>query len=222
MYILVLKKTQKEKSPYPIQKALREYFKKRNNNIILISPGFLSCTVNTICKFFKDFQKITQLNNNIVIFAGGMNGFDKVKHSSNTILDEHYTYLKNKYPPFAIKKDHSKFLIFIENNLSADDTETIESVTSNIIEQIKSKKSKVIAILLGSSNFSYTTYFSSPANKGEADVFILSEEIFNDDEIIKVVDQLRDNNLDGGEIILSKEIGVKQNLNLIAHKLLEE
>ena len=60
MYILVLKKTQKEKSPYTIEKALREYFKKRNNNIILISPGFFSCTVNTICKFFKDFQKTTK------------------------------------------------------------------------------------------------------------------------------------------------------------------
>ena len=222
MYLLVLKKTQNDKAPFPIEKALQAYFKKRSDDVILISPGYMSNTANTIQNFFQDFQRITNLKNNIVIFANGMNGGQVLKHSSVTILDEHYNYLTNKYSPFSVKRDHSKFLIFVEDDLTAGNSTAIKNITSDIIGRIILNKSKVVAILLGSSNFSYTTYFNSPTHKGEADIFMISEDVFSDGEIVEVVNQLRDSDLNDGEIILSKEMDSRQNLNLIAKKLLKE
>ena len=224
MYIIILKKTEMDKRPFPIEKILIQYFNKRNNDIILVSPGYMSYTKKTIKNFCVEFCNLNTTSTNEFIFAKGMNGRNKVKNLSIDIVDEYYNNICQKnnqvrHSLFLTKNDHSKFLIFIDKKSAC----IYDNKELNVKELLSDFKTKVNAILLGSSNFSYNTYFNSPTDKGEADIFMISENVFdNDDEIVGIINGLRKENELDGELILSKEMGINQNLNILAQKLLKE
>ena len=221
MYIIVAKKTERDTGDFPIIDALKWYFKKNTDDIILVSPGYMSKTSKTVKDFYCEFNHIQGASaNNKFIFSYGMNGNATLTDNKNTtIIDEHANYFKfSTLNCFSTKKDHSKFLIFIKNN--EDFINEYDKSESNLIELLKNDNLNVKAILLGSSNFSYNTYFSGYADKGEADIFMIDENLYTEENFIGSFSEFYNMEQSNGRIILSKEIGTKNNLNKIANKLI--
>ena len=94
MYTLYLPKYQGDPWEYLITKTIKEYMQVIDYDcVILLSPGYLSKTNNTIKMFVDKFSNtLTPCGKagipQIGIF-NGMNGSQKTSSSSNTIRDEH-------------------------------------------------------------------------------------------------------------------------------------
>ncbi|HFR3714881.1 TPA: hypothetical protein ACHWB5_001656 [Streptococcus suis] len=92
-------------------------------------------------------------------------------------LSNHLTDLST-----TTKKDHRKMVFFFDilkgkwKNPLQNTPLTVTDVR-NFITSIK-----VHAVLIGSSNVSFETYYNSPANKGEADLFLFTDEMGMDFE----------------------------------------
>ena len=218
MYIIVAKKTEKDGNEFPIVTALKWYFMKNKDDIILVSPGYMSTTDKTIQEFCDKFKNLSENVDCQIILSIGMNGTRLVEGTSMDIMQRHYDYFKKKFPPFSTKKDHSKFLIFIENN--DDFVSTYENDASSLVELLKDDKTVIKAILLGSSNFSNNTYFSERADKGEADILMVAEKLYIEEDFVRSFGEFYNREQTNGRIILSKELGTKQDLKTIANKLL--
>ena len=218
MYIIVAKKTEKDGNEFPIVTALKWYFMKNKDDIILVSPGYMSTTDKTIQEFCDKFKNLSENVDCQIILSTGMNGTRLVEGTSTDIMQRHYDYFQKKFPPFSTKKDHSKFLIFIENN--DDFVSNYANNASSLVELLKDDKTVIKAILLGSSNFSFNTYFNDTADKGEADMFMVNEDFYSEEDFVRSFAEVYNIERTDGRIILSKEIGAKQNLKTIASKLL--
>ena len=138
---------------------------------VIAAPGYLSRGENTIKEYIKNLSDIlTNGSQNIKIgFLNGMNGH-YISTSGNIIIDEHNDNLSHNHFERIIlnpknERDHRKMLCFYK-----DDKHTNEIKLESIDEFLKTIK--VDAILIGSSNQSYTTYFNDTASKGEADIFM--------------------------------------------------
>lgn len=222
-YILVLKKTEGDKIPFVTTKAVEIYLSSfGRNDLILGSPGYMSNTANTIQQFCQDFKSLNQNGKNEIVFSYGMNGKTQLK-SGRTIFDEHYQHFQPKQTPLSTKKDHSKFLIFLEKQGYTFTKNELE--TNDIINNYRVK-----AVLIGSSNLSYRTYFTGQnkkADKGETDVFFLDENLFNghDEEALNFLGDIKEScniteqNL---SVVLSKSLGNPINLNDFSTILLKK
>ncbi len=99
-----------------------------------------------------------------------MNGHHKTS-GGDIIIEKHNENLRSyKFEQIKLnpKKelDHRKMLCFFTSEKGSPDEITLEKI-DDFLEKIY-----IGAILIGSSNQSKTTYFSSKASKGEADVFM--------------------------------------------------
>ena len=211
-YIIVLKKIKNDHKPFPTTRAIELYLNNfGQNDLILGAPGFLSYTTNTIKNFCSQFMALNKSGKNLIALSYGMNGGKNARYSNTKIFDEHYKYFQPKTTPFSTNDDHSKFLIFVENCAKSNDEYVFN------LENMKG--SHVKAILIGSSNLSYLTYFGgnkSTADKGEADILFLNDSLFkNDNDAINFVETIKEDMEEDSKlgIILSKEIGSNTNLN---------
>ncbi len=152
---------------------------------LLVSPGYLSETDFTIEKFLHETAKrITKYKETVGLgLFHGMNGSHAV-NVGETILDRHNDMLAggSGLTRIAVNpaktKDHRKMIFFFEKG-QWDITHTLskrnmEDFLANIA---------VKAVLIGSSNFSFRTYFngekrkiSQTPKKGEADLFMFADE----------------------------------------------
>lgn len=157
-----------------------------NGNNIISSPGYMSKTLKSINDFVDEFQKIVPPKKIIHIgYLKGLTG--TVKRGSTKIIDEHYKKLSvtGKFKQIKIKvsnnSDHRKMIFFFGVN---------DNPTFNFSSDTLNKKNKkkflnsisVNAILMGSSNQSYNTYYggsAKKADKGEADVLMFIEDNLN-------------------------------------------
>ncbi|MBQ8975834.1 MAG: hypothetical protein IJ078_00200 [Succinivibrionaceae bacterium] len=177
---------------------------------IIMSPGYLSTTQNTIHEYVNKFLKVVNHQNKFrQMYAGlfvGMNGGINVNKQSNTILDQHLCEFKSKqinqlmFKSKPKNKDHRKMIfffvfksdpkVFLPSTITKTD---IHSFTENI---------SVEYMLVGSSNQSNNTYYSSTASHGEADILFFNNSDF--EEMVKKEDLLihDDNYLSG--CVLSK------------------
>lgn len=171
IYTFFMKKFQKDKAPFPTTLVVKEYLNLYGQNDIVISfPGYMGTTSKSIGKFLSKMCFPTN-----TYFTVGMNGKNQMKLKSN-VQDYHNSFfnqIKNINKPL---KDHSKMLFFLDPN----------SVNGGLLNQkegdIELKDARLLlkgctvkAVLIGSSNQSYNTYFKDPADKGEADVFMIKD-----------------------------------------------
>lgn len=178
IYTFFMKKFQKDKAPFPTTLVVKEYLNLYGQNDIVISfPGYMGTTSKSIGKFLSKMCFPTN-----TYFTVGMNGKNQMKFKSN-VQNYHNSFfnkIKNINKPL---KDHSKMLFFLDpssvnRGLFNQNKEDVE------LEKAQSllKGCKVKAVLVGSSNQSWNTYFKDPADKGEADVFMINADFLKETE----------------------------------------
>ena len=190
LYINYIPKIEGEHPDFKIVKVIKkcmQYYNGENN--IISSPGYLS-GLNTVKNFVAEFATIVPSNNHIFIgYFSGMNGM--AINSGITNIDAHYNELVNtkKFSKLNInaknKRDHRKMLFFygIKNDPKFNFEKEVLSIATEkgFLDSIKVK-----AVLIGSSNQNYTTYYGGSKNRahqGEADVLLFTAE--NPDELEK-------------------------------------
>lgn len=131
---------------------------------------------NRICQCDMNSSGINQcrINSKMICHCG--NNSSKICIYGKTVQDYHNAHF-NKFGNINnAMKDHSKMLFFLDQhsvngrlfNQNNKDMELEEA-------QLLLNGCKVKAVLIGSSNQSYNTYFKDPADKGEADVFMIKD-----------------------------------------------
>lgn len=188
--LLYIPKYRGEKQPFQIGKVVNIVFGELCNRScpfgIIMSPGYMSTTKNTIQEYIDEFFKEVKNSGNFqqlyaAIFIG-MNGCVKVKKQSNTILEQHSIELNlRKINPLVFNfktknKDHRKMLFFF----------TFKSVHKKFLPSIVAKTDidsfmdniSVEYLMIGSSNQSKCTYYSRTASHGEADVLFFTNKDF--------------------------------------------
>lgn len=183
LYVNYLPKIQGEKPDFKIIGSLKKCMKYYNgNNNIISSPGYLS-SKTYVHDFAVEFGKLIPSGNKIYI--GYFKGMNKISGSAViNLLDEHYIemYKTGKFKKLNIKisnkSDHRKmiFIYGIKEKASFD----FEKDVLDIKTQDKFLDSIIVnAVLLGSSNQSYSTYYGGKkgkADKGEADILLFTAD----------------------------------------------
>ena len=133
----------------------------------------MSSSQGTIQNFISQMQNLGVKNKTVLLF-NGMNGSDYLPLGNN-IRDEHLKVFaqNNTILNFTQKKnlkDHRKMFFFFKCCLKDDLNRSI------FIDDLSSFFSsiKIIGMLIGSSNQSFSTYFST-AQKGETDLLMLHD-----------------------------------------------
>ena len=157
-----------------------------NGNNIISSPGYMSKTLKSISDFVNNFQKIVPSKEIIRIgYLKGLTG--TVKPGSLNIIDEHYNKLigTKKFQKINIKmsnkSDHRKMIFFFGINNTPSFNFSSDTLNKKNVQKFLDSIS-VNAILLGSSNQSYNTYYGGSvkkADKGEADILMFIEDNIN-------------------------------------------
>jgi len=189
LYISYIPKIEGEIPDFKIIKTLKKCMKyySKNNNIIS-SPGYLSKT-NYVKDFVNEFKQIVPAKDKIYIgYFKGMNKLSALLGIN--LIDQHYTELAatgrfmKLNMRIANKPDHRKmmFIYGIADGAVFDfGTEVLDKSTRDkFLDSII-----VNAVLIGSSNQSYSTYYGGKkkrADKGEADVLMF---VLDDSEDIK-------------------------------------
>lgn len=162
---------------------------------LLVSPGFLSRTDKTIGQFLAETEATLTASGKRQVGLGlfhGMNGYNRVvKGHPPTLLDAHDATLAKSGGLVKIsvnpqkRDDHRKMIFFFERgNWLITDTLNQKNM-EDFLREIKVK-----AILIGSSNFSWSTYYNSGATtpqKGEADLLMFVDGNYRE-EIKREID----------------------------------
>lgn len=145
----------------------------RNN--IIMAPGYLSESENRIHQYLDLIKNEMYPNSSVKIgILNGMNGHHIIK-GGNSVLEcyeKHVDAMKNadwiKLKSNGIV-DHRKVMVFYSEISNIDSLQiTNDKEIDAFLDSIN-----VNAILLGSSNQSFTTYFDRISKKGEADIFMM-------------------------------------------------
>ena len=205
MYLLFSKKQQGDLSVFPTTKLAANFYKflkSKELNVFLIGiPGYISTMISTIDRFYNNFCKLCGGNNIEGYFLKPLN-ICKVNRLMTNIDYLNYKF-GNYQTIYSGKKDHSKILLFVDRDcLSFDGKRFDIDFTKPMV---------VYGALLGSSNQSYNTYFGfgkkGIADKGEADVLIINDNIKFYDRIICDNDALDFyNGMDASKLILAKQM----------------
>ena len=190
--LLYIPKYKGDKQPFQIGKVVNTVFDELCNRVpscpfgIIMSPGYMSTTKNTIQEYIdKFFEEVKNSGNFQQLYAAifmGMNGCVKVKKQSNTILNQHSIELKlRKINPLKFNfktenKDHRKMIFFF--TFKSDHEKFLPSIVDKTdIDSFMSNIS-VEYLMIGSSNQSKCTYYSRTASHGEADVLFFTNKDF--------------------------------------------
>lgn len=191
MYSLYIPKYKKKPGSSSILPKMLGHFMKctQYSYDLLVSPGYLSRTDETIEKFLMKIEKNLAAGGPRSVGLGlfyGMNGYNNVTRGTKgnpDILSAHNNVLKNncsQLKKIAVapgkRKDHRKMVFFFKRgSWKIRDTLNSENyrVFLNSIE--------VKAVLIGSSNFSWSTYYDAETGtpaKGEADLLMFVDKSF--------------------------------------------
>ena len=226
MYLLLLKKGKNDHGPFPTTKAVELYMKgKGQNDCLLVYPGYMSTSLQTIHDFCTKFY-VGQ--NNRIYLLDGCNGVlfpSKKKTSTNPlrISNQHKQELDilagtNVTTLLGGTKDHSKCIFFfecIERLKECNDTpQNIDEVKCICDENVR-----IRAALIGSSNWSFNTYYNPTADKGECDVFLIEDTTMTREEILEFYDSLRQE-IEEGQIGLFEDMVPHLNLRDLLNEYL--
>lgn len=197
-YVFFVKKPRCFSGKCPLSTFLEEFVNRKvflRNDYYFSLPGFISRTCSTINKFFESFPFSGFKN---FYFISSMNGKTLLSksHPLNKI-DCYNLNTSGKILSYTEDKEHSKIIYFCD------------------------KDKKPYGLLVGSSNQSFATYYSSREQNGEGDILIIDEDTLknrlevgkkgNADE--KIISMLKETNVNE-YIIASKQIGGKFKIEL--------
>ena len=183
MYIIFGQKTKGARKEFPLNtqiKFLSDIF--ANECWILSLPGHMS-RGDKVATYINDFNEL--INRSVKEqYIGFGNGYSSVNSRDayiGEIQSNNAKYLLRNYRIDLSnlqkrKNDHSKMLFYFQwgkDSLLRSAMENGCELSSDNIEAFF-REISVIAIIIGSSNQSWQTYFKKPADKGEADVLLLS------------------------------------------------
>lgn len=181
LYINYLPKIQGENPDFKIVVSLKKCMKLYSgNNNIISSPGYLS-SKTYVHDFVNEFSNIVPDGNKIYI--GYFKGMNRISGSAvMNIIDEHYKEMQNmgKFEKLNMKisnrPDHRKMMFIY--GIKAQPLFDFKTDILDVNSQDKFLESIIVnAVLLGSSNQSYSTYYGGKnrqADKGEADVLLFT------------------------------------------------
>lgn len=173
MKLIYIPKYQKEKVPFKITQIIQRVIKYEKIDGLVFMPGFMSCKQSTIKDFVTEMQKLG-VSNKVILLFNGMNG-DKHLPSNRSVRQEHLKqYGQNNTTINLVQKknltDHRKMLFFFKGkDISFIDSDITKNQYQKFISSIE-----IVGLLIGSSNQSFSTYFST-AQKGEADLLMLHD-----------------------------------------------
>lgn len=188
MYTIYIPKREREKVEHEITKVIHTYLKLRpNTSGVICFPGFMtnnnlieSYWLNLFGKFVNDDFYVS--------LSRGMTGKrkqieDRWDRNKNTISNGSINKLKYLDINIPTLKDHSKVMLFYKwkgseplCKLSATENAPLEGdALMTFIENCA-----IEAVLIGSSNQSYSTYFGKPAAYGETDIMLIACDHLND------------------------------------------
>lgn len=162
---------------------------------LLVSPGYLSRTSGTIDKFLTEMEKELNTAGKRKVGVGlfhGMNGYNQITMGGTNVLCAHSMALTRSacLEEIAVDPkrldDHRKMIFFFERNdwniTSTLDSGSMAAFLNKIV---------VKAVLIGSSNFSWNTYYDAGGKvpeKGEADLLMFVNEGYKREiqEIIEI------------------------------------
>lgn len=187
MYTIYIPKYNKKTGKTPITRVISGYMNCQVSEFgIISSPGYMSREDTNIKNFVEEFAKdissgATKKIN--ISYANGMNGSRKVTGTTDTISEVMKRCFSPKaypmlcYTDMAWKKstDHRKMLFFYKVLVPYTQTKPITfKEIDDFLNTIE-----VTAVMIGSSNQSHHTYYSSPSGtvtKGEADIFMFAQD----------------------------------------------
>lgn len=193
MYTLFIQKTKDDPTPFLVTEVLDKYMNriKKNQNQnqnqsqnenendnnepinIALFQGYLGSKMSQNNKYEVLETLFSKHTVDQLIITRGMG--QPVNPTNLIGLSNHLTDLSTKN-----KKDHRKmvffFDIFKDDNPKGDPMRPLQNtpLTDKDVEKFITSI-KVHAVLIGSSNVSFETYYNSPANKGEADLFLFTD-----------------------------------------------
>lgn len=173
MKLIYIPKYEKEKVPFKITLIIQKVIVNEMIDGLIFMPGYMSSSLSTIQNFVVEMRKIGVDKKTILLF-NGMNG-GLLLPSSQSVRDEHLNQYRQRNKTIKITQnknlaDHRKMLFFFKEkiplsndlNLSIDEYQSfLSSIT-------------IVGMLIGSSNQSFATYFTT-ARKGEADLLMLHD-----------------------------------------------
>lgn len=218
IYSIFFKKTKGDSISFPLTNCINAFIDSNysQNIFLLIWPGYIS----------KKPKEIDDFKNEIIKNQQSINGYcfkplnEKYMKSSK---QKNTDYLNSLLGNFTCKHknldDHSKILAVLEFETNEKDI----TKEKNITERLKKKEYEVLGIAIGSSNYSYNTFCKSPTPKGEADIFLINGNLYenNDQELFKTLFKESRHN---DSIIISKEIVFEEktaDLNKIIEKIID-
>lgn len=181
MYTLYLPKYKGDKTDFLVARVISKYMAATDYKYDLFSsPGYLSTKESKIDDYWKQFKKTVSCSPERKIVIGltcGMNGnfsFSKSGISSTTYFKNIESLKKNGFSTFEVRSreapNHAKMLFFIET-----DWNITKPINNNNRDRFLENLT-VKALLIGSSNQSFSTFFHEPASKGEADILMFAED----------------------------------------------
>lgn len=183
LYIRYIPKVEGEYRDFKIVESLKKYMQSNlGKNNIIAAPGYMS-SYKKVKDFAQEFKDIVP-NEEEFIFIGYFKclNWEKLfgRTTSDIIISKHYNELQKtgKFKKIKIKisnkRDHRKMMFLFK--IVADSSFDFESDILDKTNKDKFLSSIIVnAILIGSSNQSYNTYYGGgkgQADKGEADVLM--------------------------------------------------
>lgn len=205
MFITYIPKEEGETPDFKIVRVIDKYMRTYpDSSNIISSPGYLSL-IPGVKDFANEFAKSVPAGKKLYIGYGyGMNGSRIM--SGKTLIHEQYAELAmtKKFIPLNMnirnKKDHRKMMFFFKENTVSSFDFAVDILDKSTLNQFLDSIT-VYAVLVGSTNQSYTSYYGGrkhKADKGEADVLLFAAED---------VKLLRQNMYVEGTIVFERRIG---------------
>ena len=159
LYVLYIPKHYGKPSSIP--QIIGDFLQKRKQKFaVVISPGYLgdkSAFITKMSAKFNGYVSEMEIYKGMRLSNHGINLLQNTQQGFRNVLSIPVT-------PHRTKDDHRKMIFFNVQANSPTETDTAFYTQTE-------------AILIGSSNFSYETYFGT--GKGEADVFLFYDEVFS-------------------------------------------
>lgn len=215
IYTIFFKKYQGDLTPFDSVKYLKRIISKCKNPFIVGWPGYISKTASTLDDFYYNLNPFANKQLHGFFFKPMLINMLKCGKTNEEYINDLFG---NHYISQPRLDDHSKILVVLD----LDDNSNRDIDLMNDIHDVK-------AILIGSSNQSFNTYFYSPTPKGEADVLLFNiEKKDNEDDTQALINYFGDNLINknsdsmGQNPLIAKEVfgRTSEYLNQIFYKLI--
>lgn len=205
LYIIYIPKNQGDDAVMkPILKKYTNICEFQNNYIC--SPGFMSNTSNTINMFCMDFKDSLVKKNRSAYVSQfkGMNGKNFLIGGGKNVYDEiiesfrRHSFEVIKVKEKQVNRDHRK-MIFFYTFIHQENFKYNELNKDNYLLFLNNID--VNAILIGSTNQSYSSFFKKSSVHGEADILMVAadEKLGN-----RIVEHFYDDH--GSKLVVTKDI----------------